>query len=67
MFLAATNQYAHIKNKFNSFDTEKNYKKIPKSIIVVKNKTKLTPNSPSITSGPLRENYGTPRENYGTA
>ena len=38
--------------------------KIPKNVIYDK-KAKLTPNIPSITRGPLRENYGTARENYG--
>ena len=56
MFLAAKIQYAHIKNKFNSFNTDqKSIRKSKKSVIFVK-KAKLTPNLPSITRGPLRGN-----------
>ena len=37
---------------------------VPKCVMFVK-KAKLTPNLPSNTRGPLRENYESPRENYG--
>ena len=64
MFVAAKIQYSPIKIKFNSFNTDnKSIRKTPKVSFV--KKAKLTPNLPSNTRGPLRENYGTPRENNG--
>ena len=62
MFLAAKIQYAHIKNQFNSFNTDQQSIRKSKNVSLSLKKPKLTPNLPSITRGPLRENYGTPRD-----